>query len=96
MQRLDMKLSIVNMGPVPTVFGFGADRGVHLYHRYGQEGAGSFLAVLTVTGDAVLTNGVTTALAALPALVRIAAGPTQPTGLPGGSAGKTAADGTLG
>lgn len=55
-----MKLNFFNIVAFPTVIGIGVDTGVHLYHRYRQEGPGSLLTVLRYTGGAVAISGLTT------------------------------------
>ena len=45
---------------LPTIIGMGIDNGVHLYHRYHEEGPGSLPLVLKSTGGAMLTSMLTT------------------------------------
>lgn len=52
-----MKLNFFNIAVLPSVIGIGVDNGVHLYHRYLEEGSGSLYFVLKRTG---LTIGMTT------------------------------------
>ncbi|MFQ5769237.1 MAG: RND family transporter, partial [bacterium] len=37
----DMKFNLFNIVVIPSVIGIGVDNGVHIYHRYKEEGAGS-------------------------------------------------------
>ena len=55
-----MKLNFYNMVALPTIIGMGIDNGVHLYHRYQEEGSGSLPLVLKSTGGAMLTSMLTT------------------------------------
>ena len=55
-----IKLNFFNMIIIPTIIGIGIDNGVHIYHRYKQEGPGSWLKVLRHTGMAVSISSVTT------------------------------------
>ena len=55
-----MKLNFYNMVALPTIIGMGIDNGVHLYHRYHEEGPGSLPLVLKSTGGAMLTSMLTT------------------------------------
>ena len=41
-----MKLNFYNMVALPTIIGMGIDNGVHLYHRYREEGPGSLTLIL--------------------------------------------------
>lgn len=60
MTLLGMKLNLFNMVVLPSVVGVGVDAGVHLYHRYLEEGPGSLYYVLRRTGPAVAMATVTT------------------------------------
>ncbi len=55
-----MKLNFYNMVAIPTVIGIGVDNGVHVYHRYRQEGPGSVRTVVRHTGSAVTLSSLTT------------------------------------
>ena len=55
-----IKLNFFNMIIIPTIIGIGIDNGVHIYHRYKQEGPGSVLKVLRYTGMAVIISSLTT------------------------------------
>ncbi len=56
-----VKLTFYNLVVLPTVLGIGNDGGVHLTHRYQEEGKGSIRRVLRTTGEHV-TMGATTNL----------------------------------
>lgn len=55
-----MKLNFYNMVALPTIIGMGIDNGVHLYHRYREEGEGSLMLVLRSTGGAMFVSMLTT------------------------------------
>lgn len=56
----DIKLNFYNMVALPTIIGMGIDNGVHLYHRYREEGPGSMPLVLRSTGGAMFVSMLTT------------------------------------
>ncbi len=60
MYLTDMKLNFYNMVALPTIIGMGIDNGVHLYHRYREEGTRSIPLVLKSTGGAMLVSMLTT------------------------------------
>lgn len=60
MYLFDIKLNLYNMVAFPTVIGMGIDNGVHIFHRYREEGAGSLRLVLRTTGVALLATTMTT------------------------------------
>lgn len=60
MYVFDMKLNFYNMVALPTIIGMGIDNGVHLYHRYREEGPGSLTIVLKSTGGAMFVSMLTT------------------------------------
>jgi len=60
MYLTSMKLNFYNMVALPTIIGMGIDNGVHLYHRYLEEGHGSLPLVLRSTGGAMLVSMLTT------------------------------------
>ena len=60
MYLLGMKLNFFNIVVLPSVIGIGVDNGVHIYHRYREEGAGSLYYVLKNTGLAVTMTTMTT------------------------------------
>ena len=52
-------LTFYNLVVLPTVLGIGNDGGVHLTHRYQEEGAGSVRRVLRTTGEHVSMGAIT-------------------------------------
>lgn len=60
MVAIGIKINFYNMVVIPTIIGMGVDGGVHIYHRYRQEGRGSILYVMKHTGGAVLISILTT------------------------------------
>ncbi|MFQ5824469.1 MAG: RND family transporter [bacterium] len=57
---LGMKLNFFNIVVLPSVIGIGVDNGVHIYHRYKEEGPGSLYHVLKNTGLAITMTTLTT------------------------------------
>lgn len=57
---LGMKFNLFNMVVLPSVVGIGVDAGVHIHHRYREEGPGSLHLVLRRTGPAVAVATITT------------------------------------
>jgi len=55
-----MKLNFFNIVVLPSVIGIGVDNGVHIYHRYLEEGPGSLYYVLKNTGLAISMTTLTT------------------------------------
>ncbi len=55
-----IKLNFFNIVVLPSVIGIGVDNGVHIYHRYREEGPGSLYFVLKNTGVAVSMTTLTT------------------------------------
>ena len=60
MDIVGMKLNFFNVVVFPSIVGIGVDDGVHIYHRYREEGPGSLPFVLRRTGMAVGITTVTT------------------------------------
>lgn len=60
MQIFDLQLNFYNMVVLPAVLGIGNDAGVHLVHRYREEGFGSIWPVLRSTGEHVTIGSLTT------------------------------------
>ncbi len=60
MVALGMELNFFNMVVFPSLVGIGVDEGVHIHHRYREEGPGSLPFVLRRTGTAVTLTTVTT------------------------------------
>lgn len=55
-----ISLTFYNLVVLPAVLGIGNDCGVHLVHRYREEGPGSLLRVLRSTGEHVAMGALTT------------------------------------
>ncbi|MFQ5652284.1 MAG: RND family transporter [bacterium] len=60
MHLLGMKWNLFNIVVIPSIIGIGVDNGVHIYHRYVEEGRGSLIHVLRNTGVAILMTTLTT------------------------------------
>lgn len=60
MELLDLSLNFYNLVVLPAVLGIGNDAGVHLVHRYREEGRGSIRYVLRSTGEHVAMGSLTT------------------------------------
>ncbi len=60
MELLGLKLNFYNLIVLPAVLGIGNDAGVHIVHRYREEGPGSIWAVLRSTGEHVTMGSLTT------------------------------------
>jgi hypothetical protein len=60
MSLFGLKINFFNMVVLPSVIGIGVDHGVHLFHRYKEEGRGSLLHVLKNTGLAITMCTLTT------------------------------------
>ena len=56
----DLKLNFYNLIVLPAVLGIGNDAGVHLVHRYREEGPGSIMHVLRSTGEHITIGALTT------------------------------------
>ena len=59
-ELLDARLNFYNLIVLPAVLGIGNDAGVHLVHRYMEQGRGSILSVLRSTGEHVAMGSLTT------------------------------------
>ncbi len=57
-----IKFNFFNMVVLPSIIGIGIDNGVHIYHRYKEEGSGSVWFVIKSTGMPVIASVVTTML----------------------------------
>jgi len=55
-------ITFYNVIVIPLIIGLGVDDGIHIFHRYRQEGKGSIIKTLRTTGHAVLITSVTTFL----------------------------------
>ncbi len=62
MELMAFKLNFYNLIVLPAVLGIGNDAGVHLVHRYREEGTGSIMHVLRSTGEHVTMGSLTTML----------------------------------
>ncbi|UCE38350.1 MAG: MMPL family transporter [Thermoplasmata archaeon] len=60
---LDISLNMISIMMIPLVVGIGIDDGIHILHRYKEEGKGSIPHVVQNTGKAVFLTTVTTCLA---------------------------------
>ncbi|MDI6793395.1 MAG: MMPL family transporter [bacterium] len=60
MNLLGLKLNFMNLIVLPMILGIGVDSGVHIYHRYMEEGAGSIMLSVIRTGRAVTAASLTT------------------------------------
>lgn len=56
MVALDVRLNIFNMVVLPTVLGIGLDNGIHIFHRYREEGGRVYHVIRTTGGAAFLTT----------------------------------------
>ena len=59
MVLFEVQLTFYNLVVLPTVLGIGNDGGVHLTHRYREEGRGSIRRVLRSTGEHVTMGALT-------------------------------------
>ena len=60
MEVFDIKLNFYNLIVLPAVLGIGNDAGVHIVHRFREEGFGSIMSVLRSTGEHVTMGSLTT------------------------------------
>jgi predicted RND superfamily exporter protein len=60
---LGISLNMISIMMIPLVVGIGIDDGIHILHRYKEEGKGSIPHVTQNTGKAVLLTTITTCLA---------------------------------
>jgi len=60
MTLLGIKFNFYNLVVIPSILGMGIDSGVHIFHRYLEEGPGSIPYVLRHTGVAVFVCTLTT------------------------------------
>lgn len=58
-----MMLTVMNVMGFPLIIGIGIDDGVHIIHRWKQEGRGQIMKVFSSTGKAILLTSLTTMLA---------------------------------
>lgn len=60
MEIFGWKLNFYNLVVLPTVLGIGDDSGIHIVHRYLEEGRGSISRVLRSTGEHITMSALTT------------------------------------
>jgi uncharacterized protein len=60
MEMFGLKLNFYNLVVLPAILGIGNDAGVHLVHRFREEGAGSLMYVFRSTGEHVAMGSLTT------------------------------------
>ncbi len=60
MEIFDLRLNFYNLVVLPAVLGIGMDAGVHIVHRYREEGPGSLRYILRSTGEHVFMSSLTT------------------------------------
>ncbi|MCG8338600.1 MAG: MMPL family transporter [Proteobacteria bacterium] len=60
MAVLGIKLNFVNIIAVPVIIGIGVDNGIHILHRWRQEGVGGVRQAATKVGHAILMTSITT------------------------------------
>jgi len=60
MALFGLKLNFYNMVALPSIVGMGVDNGVHLFHRYREEGRGTLRYIMKTTGGAVFMASLTT------------------------------------
>lgn len=58
----DIRLSIFNMVVLPSVLGIGIDNGIHIFHRFREEGSARVWHVVRTTGGAAFLTTLTTIL----------------------------------
>lgn len=57
-----IRLNVVNMVVLPTVLGIGVDNGLHIFHRFREQGYRNVRSVVTTTGGAAFLTTATTLL----------------------------------
>ncbi|MDR8393998.1 MMPL family transporter [Aliifodinibius sp. S!AR15-10] len=62
METVGWKLNFYNLVVLPTILGIGDDSGIHIVHRYLEEGKGSIMRVLHSTGEHITVSTFTTML----------------------------------
>ena len=63
MNLIGMQLSIMNVMGLPMIVGIGIDDGVHIMHRWINEGKGKIRTIFASTGKAILLTTLTTMFA---------------------------------
>jgi predicted RND superfamily exporter protein len=56
------KINFYNIVVLPTILGIGDDSGIHMIHRYIEEGKGSIYKVVRSTGEHITVSALTTML----------------------------------
>ncbi|MCS3785800.1 efflux RND transporter permease subunit [Salinibacter ruber] len=62
MEFVGFRVNFYSMIVLPAILGIGNDDGVHMVHRYREEGKGSIWEILRSTGEHVFVGNVTTAM----------------------------------
>lgn len=62
MEIFYIKITFFNMVVLPMIIGIGIDDGIHLYHRYTEEGRGSIFFALRHTGGSIFMTSATTSI----------------------------------
>lgn len=62
MNLVGMQLTVMNVMGLPMILGIGIDDGVHIVHRWREEGRGRLHAIFSSTGKAILLTSLTTML----------------------------------
>ncbi len=62
MMLFDLQFNFYNLVVLPAILGIGEDSGVHLAHRYREEGKNSMWEVLSSTGQHITMGSITTML----------------------------------
>jgi hypothetical protein len=60
MVLFDLRLTFYNLVVLPTVLGIGDDSGIHIVHRYIEEGPGSIRRVMRAAGEPIAMSALTT------------------------------------
>jgi len=60
MEVAGWKLNFYNIVVLPTILGIGDDSGIHIIHRYLEEGRGKIYKVIRSTGEHVTVSSMTT------------------------------------
>jgi len=71
MMIFDLQFNFYNLVVLPAILGIGEDSGVHLAHRYRDEGRNSMWAVLSSTGQHISMGSITTMLGFVMAVIGI-------------------------
>lgn len=60
LEILNLRLNFYNLVILPALLGIGNDAGVHMVHRYLEEGKGSIMHVIRTTGEHIFVCSITT------------------------------------